>query len=418
MAANRRAGMALAALFLSTFVLGSAELLVVGVLNRIARDMSVSVSTAGTLVTAYALGICVGGPLLTAVSIRFGRRVLLIATLAAYVAGNAGLIAAANFGEMLAARAITGSLQGLFIGVAFAVGTSIVPPERMGQAISTVFGGIAVSTAVGVPLGTLIGQQFGWRAAFGSVAALGVVAVAAVALLVPRVSNRGAGGLRTQAPHALAPRVLAVLGVGFLIMGGEFATLTYLTPFLQQTTGISGSLISAFLLAYGAANAAGTFLGGRAADRNAGVTLMAATIILVAALAMLYLAGPVPALVAIALLVWGVVGFGLVPSLQYRVISLAGPGGDLAATLPASAVTGGIAVGSLIGGWAVAHHGPSAAVLTGIVICAIAVPGAIATYWLRPPRQASTAGDRRAGAPAKAAAGTVTCHDPSAGGTC
>jgi MFS transporter, DHA1 family, inner membrane transport protein len=172
-------------------------------------------------------------------------------------------------------------------------------------------------------------------------------------------------------------------------MGGEFAALTYLTPFLQQTTGISGSLVSVFLLAYGLANAIGTFLGGRAADRNASLTLSAATIVLVAALVLLYLAGSVPALVLIALLVWGLVGFGLVPSLQYRVVSLAGPGGDLAATLPASAVTGGIAVGSLTGGWAVAHHGPPAAILTGVIIRAIAVPAATATRWLRPPQQAA-----------------------------
>jgi MFS transporter, DHA1 family, inner membrane transport protein len=401
-AAARRTGLALTALFLGTFVLGSAELLVVGVLNRIAADMSVSVSTAGTLVTAYALGICVGGPVLTAATIRFGRRNLLIAALALYIAGNAGLAASASFGEMLAARAVTGCLQGLFIGVAFAVGTSIVPAERMGWAISTVFGGIAVSTAIGLPLGTFIGQELGWRAAFGSVAGLGVVALAAIVVLVPHVNNRGAGGLRAQAPHALAPRVLAVLGTGFLIMGGEFAALTYLTPFLQQTTGISGSLVSVFLLAYGIANAAGTFLGGRAADRNASRTLAAATIVLVGALALLYLGGAVVALVVISLLVWGLVGFGLVPSLQYRVVTLAGPGGDLASTLPASAVTGGIAVGSLIGGWAVAHHGPPAAVLVGVIICAIAVPAAIATRWLTPPRQSAAGTADAAAEPASA----------------
>jgi DHA1 family inner membrane transport protein len=389
-AAARRTGLALASLFLGTFVLGSAELLVVGVLNRVASDMSVSVSTAGTLVTAYALGICVGGPVLTAASIRFGRRNLLIAALAAYIAGNAGLAAAASFGEMLAARAVTGCLQGLFIGVAFAVATSIVPAERMGWAISTVFGGIAVSTAIGLPLGTFIGQELGWRAAFGSVAALGVVALAAIAALVPRVDNRGAGGLRAQAPHALAPRVLALLGVGFLVMGGEFAALTYLTPFLEQTTGISGSLVSVFLLAYGIANAAGTFLGGRAADRNASLTLATATIVVVGALVLLYLGGSAVALAVIALLVWGLVGFGLVPSLQYRVVSLAGPGGDLASTLPASAVTGGIAVGSLIGGWAVARHGPSAAVLVVVINCGIAGPAAIATRWLTPPHPPAT----------------------------
>jgi DHA1 family inner membrane transport protein len=389
--AGRRPGLVLGALFLSTFVLGSAELLVVGVLNRIARDMSVSVTTAGTLVTAYALGICAGGPVLTAVTIRLGRRGLLLVSLAAYVAGNVGLVLAASFGELLAARAVTGALQGLIIGVAFAVGTSVVPRERMGWAISVVFGGIAVSTALGVPLGTLIGQQFGWRVAFGAVAALGAVALVAVTALVPPVGHAGTGGFAAQARYALAPRVLAVLGTGFLIMGGEFAALTYLTPFLQQETGISGGLISAFLFAYGLANAAGAFAGGRAADRGAGLTLIIATAVLVLALGLLYLVRASPAGVIAALLLWGVVGFGLVPSLQYRAVSLAGPGGDLAATLPASAVTGGIAAGSLLGGWAVAHHGPAAAVVTGLVLCAAALPAAVATRWLRPRAEAAEA---------------------------
>jgi DHA1 family inner membrane transport protein len=144
-------------------------------------------------------------------------------------------------------------------------------------------------------------------------------------------------------------------------------------------------MISLFLFAYGIANAVGTFAGGWAADRNATRTLILANIVLIVAIAGLYLGGASPAVVAIALLVWGLVGFGLVPSLQYRVISLAGPGQDLAATLPASAVTAGIAVGALAGGWAVSAHGPSAAVLTGLVICAVALPLSWLTSFLKPP---------------------------------
>jgi DHA1 family inner membrane transport protein len=178
--------------------------------------------------------------------------------------------------------------------------------------------------------------------------------------------------------------VLAVLGLCILLFAGPYATLTYITPFLEQVTGISGPVISVFLLAYGAATAVGAFGGGRFADRNASKAILVANVVLVIALAMLYAVGKVPILVAVALILWGVVGFGLVPSLQYRVVSLAGPGRDLATTLPASAINAGIAIGALIGGWALASHGPKAPVVTGIVISIIALPVAWFTGWLKP----------------------------------
>jgi MFS transporter, DHA1 family, inner membrane transport protein len=386
-----RTNLALGALFLGAFVVGSAELVVVGILNLIAGDLSVSISTGGTLVTTYALGIAIGGPLLTAVSIKFGRRPLLLVTLGAYVLGNVLAALAVNFGMLLFARVLTGSLHGLFIGVAFAVGAGLLPPERMGRAISVVFGGIAVATALGVPLGTLVGQAWGWQASFIGIVIAGAVAVVLMLVFVPDVPNSGIGGFSAQARHALAPRVLAVLGLGFLTMGGQFAALTYLQPFLADVTGISGSMISIFLLVYGIANAVGAFLGGAAADRNAGRTLVVASIVLVVALGVLYVGGSSPIVVALALGMWGLVGFGLVPSLQYRVVSLAGPGRDFAAMLPASAVTAGIAFGALVGGWAVGRSGASAAVLTGLVLTALAVPAAWATGFLKLPAPADAA---------------------------
>jgi DHA1 family inner membrane transport protein len=385
-----RVNLVLTVLFLGAFVVGSAELVVVGILNLISKDLAVSTSTAGTLVTAYALGISIGGPILTAVSIKFGRRILLWVALGAYVAGNLIAVLAANYGMLILARVITGALHGLFIGVAFAVAAAVVPPERMGRAISVVFGGIAVATALGVPLGTLIGQSLGWRATFVAIVIVGAVVLVASLIVVPQVPNHGIGGFTAQARHALAPRVLAVLGLGLLVMGGQFAALTFLTPYLQQVTGISGGLISVFLLAYGVANAVGTFAGGWAADKSARVTLVVANAVLIVALAVLYVGGRMPIVVALALVVWGLVGFGLVPSLQYRVVSLAGPGRDFAATLPASAVTLGIAIGSLIGGWALSGHGPKGAVITGLIICAVALPVAWLTGLLKAPTSEQT----------------------------
>ena len=382
---GRRASFALGALFLGAFVVGSAELVVVGILSLLARDLAVSIGSAGTLVTAYALGISVGGPVLAALSVRFGRRLLLGVSLAAYVVGNVVAVVTVDFGLLLVARVVTGSMHGLFVGVALAVAAGLVPPERRGRAISVVLGGIAVSTVLGVPLGTVIGQAMGWRAAFVAVIVLGIVALVSVLVFVPSVENAGTGGFAAQARHALAPRVLAVLAVGFLLMGGQFAALTYLAPFLEGVTGISGGFIGVFLLAYGIANAAGTFVGGWAADRNAIATLVVANVLLIFALGVLYIAGSAPILVALALGLWGLVGFGLVPSLQYRAVSLAGPGRDFAAILPASAVNAGIAAGALLGGRAVEYFGASAPFLVGAVICAIVLPATWATRFLKVP---------------------------------
>ncbi|MEU7864250.1 MFS transporter [Nonomuraea sp. NPDC049141] len=381
--AHQRVGLALAALFSGTFVMGMAELLVVGVLDLIAKDLEVSLSSTGTLVTSYAFGLAVGGPVLTALTIRVGRRRLLWLAMVVYLLGNVVMALAAHFAVLVVARVLTGSMQGLFIGVAFAVGISIVTPDRMGRAISIVIGGVAVSIALGVPIGTLIGQGLGWRGAFLTVIVLGLIALVALLALVPSVTVTGVGGLRAQAQFALAPRVLAMLVIGFLLLGGQYAALTYITPFLQQVTGVSGAWISAFLLAYGAATAVGAFAGGWAADRNAARTLVLANLVLIAALGALWLQGTSPVLVALALLVWGLVGFGLVPSLQYRVVSLAGPGRDLAATLPASAVNTGIAIGALVGGWSLDSFGPASVVVMGLLVCAVALPATWASGLLK-----------------------------------
>ncbi|GAA1582613.1 MFS transporter [Kribbella sancticallisti] len=382
--AGTRERLIILALFLGAFIMGSAELLVVGVLDLVVEDLGTSIQTAGWLVTTYALGISVGGPALTALTMRLGRRAVLVGALAAYVAGSVWAALSPDMSSLLASRLVTGALHGLFIGVAFSVVGALVPPERMGRAIAAVFGGIAVATALGVPAGTAIGHALGWRAGFLAIVVTGALALLISLVVIPSVPHSGTGGLRAQARYAFAPRVLAVLGVGLLVMGGQFAALTYLAVYLSDITRVSGAAVSWFLLAYGAANAVGTFAGGWAADRAPARTIVIASAVLVAALATLYSAGANPAVVLVVLLVWGLVGFGLVPSLQYRVTMLAGPGADLAGVLPASAVTAGIAVGAVIGGRAVASAGVDAAVLVSAIICGLGVLAAAATSLLRP----------------------------------
>ncbi|MEV1009378.1 MFS transporter [Streptomyces sp. NPDC049881] len=384
-AGRSRGTYALAALGLGAFAIGTAELVVVGVLSLIAGDLDVSEGTAGLLVTAYALGISLGGPLMTAATIRLPRRLLLWLALAVFVLGNLSAAFAGAFGMLLVARVVTGAVHGLFIGVASAVAAGLVPAERRGQAVSMVFGGIAVSTVVGVPLGTLIGQSAGWQAAFAGVVVLGALALVATLAAVPPVGGSGSGGLGAQARYAFAPPVLAMLATGLLLMGGQFTAFTFLAPLLEDVTGVSGGTISGFLLVFGVASAVGTFLGGRFADRNADATLLVGNAVLVLALGALYLVGPHPVPAALALAGWGLVGFGVVPALQLRVISLAGPGGDLAATLGASAVNAGIAAGAAVGGWAVSAYGVENVPLVALVICLVALPATWFTRHLKAP---------------------------------
>jgi MFS transporter, DHA1 family, inner membrane transport protein len=379
-----RANLALAVLFLGMFVTGSAELLVVGVLNLIAADLQVSIPAAGTLVTAYALGLALGGPILAALTIKLNKRTVLSGTLILGILGNLIAVLTADYGVFLVARIGTGALQGLFIASAFAVGVSLVPAERMGRAISVIISGVALSAALGVPLGTLVGQTLGWRGSFAAIVVLTAVALIATLALLPAVPSTGVGA-GNQAKYAFAPRVLAVLFLQFLAFAALFAAMTYIVPFLEGVTGISGGLLSVFLLAYGVATAVGSFGGGRFADADAARTVIVGTIGVAASLLALYLVGAIAFLVVLALLALGLFGMGMLPSIQYRVISLAGPGGALAQSLPASAANVGIAFGSFAGGIAIGRFSVSAAMIAGLIIAAIAIPVAWATSLLRPP---------------------------------
>ena len=380
----RGAARALAMLFLGAFVMGSSEMLVVGVLDLVAGDLRVSASTAGTLVTGFALGLAIGGPILTALTIRLNRRTILCGTLVLAIACNLVVALSSSYDLTLVARTLTGAFAGLFDAAAFAAGIAVVPRERAGRALAVVISGFAVSTAVGVPLGTLLGHAIGWRGSYTAIVVLLAITLIATVALVPSVPGTG-GGVNGQVRYAFAPRVLAVLALCALVFGAAFAAMTYIVPFLQEVTGVSGALISVFLLAYGVATAVGSFAGGRFADRNAGRTLIVAAVGATGSLAALYFFGTNPFLVALLLLALGAFVMGSGPSLQYRVVALAGPGGQLAQSLPASAINVGIAFGSFAGGVAIGAFTASAAILAGLVIAIVAVPVAWATSRLEPP---------------------------------
>ncbi len=385
-----RTFLVLAVLFAGAFVMGCAEMLVVGLIDLIAADLSVSLAAAGALVTANALGLAIGGPVLTFLVTRFDRRpVLLVATLV-FVLANLLPAFGGDYTVFLLARVLIGAVQGLFIAAAMVTATSIVPPERAGRAMALVISGFATSSALGLPLGTLLGQAVGWRGAFTAVVALAALILAAAVVLLPSVPSAPGHGALGQARAAFAPRVLALLGLCAVIFVAIQSALTYVVPFLDQVTGVSGPTVSVYLLAYGVATTVGSMVGGRFADTNARGALIVGTIGVTASLLAWVLFGGNAVVVFVAVLGMGLFGMGMAPSLQHRVVSLAGPGAALAASLPASAVNAGIAIGSLSGGVAIGVAGVSAAVVTGAVVAAISIAAAWATSLLRPVAAAST----------------------------
>jgi MFS transporter, DHA1 family, inner membrane transport protein len=388
MATNRqlptRTSLVLAVLFGGAFVMGCAEMLVVGLLDLIATNLVVSVSAAAVLVTANALGLAIGGPLLTFLTTRFDRRHVLLAATTVFVLGNLLPALAADYPLFVAARVAIGAAQGLFIAAAIMTATSIVPPERAGRAMAVVISGFATASALGLPVGTLLGQAVGWRGSFVAVVVVGTLVLVAAVAVLPSVPTSHDSRAVGQARHAFAPRVLAILALCFLIFTAVQSALTYLVPFLHEVTGVDGSVVSAFLLAYGIATTLGSSAGGRFADLDAARTLIVGTIGVTAALIAMHVFGTNPLLMALAVLGVGLFGMGMAPSMQHRVVSLAGPGAPLASSLPASAVNAGIAFGSYAGGVAIDGAGVSAAVVVGAVVAGIAVAAAWATSVLKP----------------------------------
>jgi MFS transporter, DHA1 family, inner membrane transport protein len=370
---------ALVTLGLAAFVLGTAEFVIVGVLDLVARDLRVSIPTAGYLVVAYALGISIGGPIVTALTVRFDRKWSLSAALMIFGAVNLAMALSSELALLLGARFVSGAVHGLFVGVASIAATELVPANQRGRAMSMVFGGIALATVLGVPVGTYIAQLAGWRTCFLAIGALALLSLGAALKFLPGDDQRRSRGFVAQVKNAFAPSVLAMLGIATLVIGGQFSAFTYMAPFLKEVTGASAESIGIYLLLYGAAGAAGMFAGGKFADWNSISTLVIVNVMLLPTLAILYWFGTIPFVTAAALALWGFLSFALVPSLQLRVVSLARCGADLAATLSASAVNVGIAIGSITGGWALTNYGLDSVVLLGLVLCVLALPATIAS---------------------------------------
>ncbi|MBB5699196.1 MFS transporter [Sphingomonas yantingensis] len=356
---HSRPPLALLALTAGAFGIGVTEFVIMGLLLDVGADLRVSTSAAGLLISGYALGVVVGAPLLTVATARWPRKQVLLALMAIFVLGNAACALAPSYGLLMAARVIAALAHGTFFGVGSVVATRLVPPERKASAIAIMFTGLTVANILGVPMGTWLGQQAGWRATFWAVAAIGIVAFAVIALAVPRDREAPEATDWRRDLRVLGRRPV-LLGLATTVLGyaSVFAVFTYIAPLLMERSGFAAAAISPILLLFGGGLVLGNLVGGRMADRALVPTVFAslAGLLVVLVLMAPLLGSKAGALVAVAAL--GFAAFATVAPLQMWVMSNAsGAGESLASSVNIAAFNLGNAIGAWVGGIALSAFG-------------------------------------------------------------
>ncbi|QCX76199.1 Inner membrane transport protein YdhP [Streptomyces sp. YIM 121038] len=374
--------LALLALAVGAFGIGTTEFVMMGLLPNVADDLGISIPTAGHLVSAYALGVVIGAPLLAAVTARLPRRRVLIGLMVLFVVGNALSAAASDYHLLLAARFLSGLPHGAFFGVGAVVATGLVAPERKARSVSLMFLGLTVANVVGVPIATLMGQQLGWRATFLAVSAIGLAAIAALALLVPADHGHGESvGLRGELRALGSLPVWLALGTTVAGFGALFAAYSYVTPMLTDSAGFAEASVTLLLALFGVGATAGNLLGGRLADHALRGTLFGglASLALVLLLFPLLMKAEWSAAVGVTLL--GMAAFTTGSPLQLMVMEKAAAAPSLASSANQAAFNLANAGGAWIGGLALAAgFGVTSPALAGAALAVLGLGVAAIAY--------------------------------------
>jgi DHA1 family inner membrane transport protein len=375
--------LALLALAISAFAIGTTEFVITGLLPEIATGFAVDIPTAGLLVSGYALGVVVGAPLLTAAATRLRRKPVLLGLMGLFIAGNIGSALAGSYAEMMAGRVVASLCHGAFFGVGSVVAAGLVAPQRRAAAIAMMFTGLTVANVLGVPLGTVVGQAFGWRATFWVVAALGVAGAIGILALVPDRPADPASNLRVELAAFRRPQVWLALGMTALGFGGVFASFTYVAPIMTEVAGFPAGALTWLLLVFGAGLVVGNLVGARAADRALMPTLVVLLAALAAVLAIFAVTAASPILAVATLAAVGFIGFATVPGLQTRVMNAAGGAGTLASAANIAAFNLGNAAGAWLGGVAIsAGFGLTSPDIVGAIMAAAGLAVALVAVGL------------------------------------
>ncbi|TCQ08457.1 MFS transporter [Sphingomonas sp. PP-CC-3A-396] len=360
----------LLALSVGAFGIGVTEFAPMGLLPVIATDLGVSIPTAGLLISAYALGVVIGAPLMTLTTGRVPRRTLLIALAGIFAIGNLLAAVSTGYGMLMAARVLTSFNHGAFFGVGAIVAASLVPAERRAGAVAAMFMGLTIANVVGVPLATWAGDHLGWRSAFWGISALGIATMVALRLTLPALPAPVGSDPIAELRVLTRGPVLGALGLTVIGASAMFTVFTYITPILREVTHASLGYVTAMLVTYGVGLTIGNWLGGRFADRSVDRTLIVTLAALAAILVGFAMLMPFKGPTAILIFLWGIASFALVPPLQVRVMHAAADAPNLASAMNIGAFNLGNAIGAAVGGGVIA---------AGIGYPAVALAGAAAS---------------------------------------
>lgn len=386
---RRRAVFAIVAMAIGSFAIGTTEFVTMGLLPEVTAGVGVSIPSGGHLVSAYALGVVVGAPLIAAFGARMPRRRLLGVLMLAFAAANVATAVAPGFLGVLASRFLAGLPHGAYFGVASLVAASLVLPHQRGQAVSSVMLGLATANVVGVPGATWLGQTLGWRSAYWTVAVIALLGVLAMALLVPSGPGRPEATVRREVGALRRPQVLLTLLVGTVGFGGMFAVYSYVAPTATEVAGMPAAGVPLILLAFGVGGVLGTVIGGRAADKALVPTLATTLVLMVVILAGFTVLAQHPLGLAAGIFLIAVNGSVLVTCLQLRLMDVAGEAQALGAALNHASLNAANALGAWLGGVVIAAglgYLAPAWVGAGLAVAGIVALGASLTFERYAPR--------------------------------
>nr|WP_234817697.1 MFS transporter [Mycolicibacterium sphagni] len=367
-----RARLGIVALALGGFGIGTNEFVSMGLLPEIARGLHISEPTAGHVISAYALGVVVGAPVIAALTAKFNRKIVLMSLMALFAIGNVVTVLAPSYPVLIGARFLAGIPHGAFFGVAALVAAQLLGPAQRAKAVAQVMTGLTVATVIGVPLAAWLGQAFGWRSAFALVVAIAVVTLAAIWIWLPDLAGGHTTSTRTELSALQRPQVWLALVIGMVGFGGMFAVYTYVATTLTDVSGVSQAWIPVGLMVFGIGMVVGNFAGGRMADRSVIRALYVSLALLAVVLAIFVAAAHNPYTAMLLLFGIGASGAAIAPALQTRLMDVAAEAQTLAAALNHSALNIANASGAWIGGLVIAAgYGYTAPAAAGAVLAVV-----------------------------------------------
>ncbi|MGM7691932.1 MFS transporter [Staphylococcus saprophyticus] len=337
-------------LAIGAFAIGMTEFVIMGLLPNIARDFDVTVSQAGQLITGYALGVAIGGPIIVMLTIKWNRKYLLIVLMGIFIIGNLTASFSPNYGFMMTSRIITSLAHGSFFGIGSILAASMVRPEKRASAMALMFMGLSMSNILGVPFGTLIGQNFGWPMTFIIISIIGVLALIGIIIFVPMQRETIKSSVLNELQILKEKRLWLTLAVTLFGFSSVFAYFTYISTVLIDVSNVQENLISYLLIIFGIGVTLGNVVGGKLADWNLNKALKIIFIVFILYFILLYFVQMNSILMVAGIFFFGLIGFSMSPSLQFKSTLISQDAPTLASTLNQSAFNLGNALGAFIGG--------------------------------------------------------------------